>query len=360
MGSKVHQTLEKLYTDLQYQKHNTLQDLLTYLQSQWDNDWHDDITIVKTHYNKDNYLAMAKKYITDYYNHYQPFDQTKTLAIEARVTLTLDEEENITLQGYIDRLAEKEEGYIQIHDYKTNSHLPTDQHLQNDRQLALYALAIQHNYQDIKDIQLIWHYLAFDKELHSKRSPQQLEELKEQTKALIKKIEHTKDYPTNPSRLCDWCEYKTICKAHSHLYLLKEKEDNPYLKEEGQQLVDTYAELQEQKKQLTLDLYAQIDQLKEALLNYAEQNNIDTIYGTQNKIRISTKNYYKMPEKNSKKRQQLEETIKTQGIWEETVQLDSTKLNTKLKDYQWDQHTIENIKEHLTEASKKTLHLSKK
>ncbi len=36
LGSRTHETLEKLYRDLQYQKENTLDDLLSFLHDEWD------------------------------------------------------------------------------------------------------------------------------------------------------------------------------------------------------------------------------------------------------------------------------------------------------------------------------------
>jgi len=35
MGIRVHETLEKLYSDLRYQKKNSLEDLLVYLNDEW-------------------------------------------------------------------------------------------------------------------------------------------------------------------------------------------------------------------------------------------------------------------------------------------------------------------------------------
>jgi len=48
---------------------------------------------------------MARKFVTDYYKRYNPFDQTKTIAIEDRVLINLDKSGNYKLQGYIGTLA---------------------------------------------------------------------------------------------------------------------------------------------------------------------------------------------------------------------------------------------------------------
>ena len=54
LGVRTHETLEKLYRDLQYQKENTLEDLLSYLHDEWKKNWNDSIVIVKKEYGPDN------------------------------------------------------------------------------------------------------------------------------------------------------------------------------------------------------------------------------------------------------------------------------------------------------------------
>ena len=120
LGSRAHDTLEKLYRDLDYQKKNTLEELLIYLNEQWKKNWTESIVIVKEEYNQENYRKMAEKYVTDYYKRYDPFNQGKTISIEDRILINLDNSGDYKLQGYIDRLTEIKDGYYEIHDYKTN------------------------------------------------------------------------------------------------------------------------------------------------------------------------------------------------------------------------------------------------
>jgi len=269
LGSRVHETLEKLYRDLDYQKKNTIEELLAFYHEEWQKHWSDEIVIVKKDYDVDHYRKMGEKYIREYYKKYHPFDQDRTIAIEERILIDLDESGDYKLQGYIDRLAEPQEGYYVIHDYKTNQRLPPQQHFDSDRQLALYAIGVKNQYPDVKNIDLAWHFLKFNKQIKSKRSEQQLQQLKKETLKLIKKIERTTTFETNPSFLCDWCEYKSICPQWSHLYKLREKPENEYLRDSGVALVDRYAELKEKTNQVKLDLFAELEKLEEALIAYA-------------------------------------------------------------------------------------------
>jgi len=359
MGIRVHETLEKLYSDLRYQKKNTLEDLLDFLNDEWEKNWNDAIVIVKKQYNSDNYLNMARKFVTDYYNRYDPFDQTKTIAIEERILINLDESGDYKLQGYIDRLTEVKDGYYEIHDYKTNSRLPLPEYIDNDRQLALYSIGVKNRYPDAKDVRLIWHFVAFDKEIDSTRTDEELEDLKQNTVQLIDTIEREEQFPTNPSRLCDWCEYKEICREWSHLYSIKNKPANEYLGNPGVQLVNKYAELKAKQKQVKLDLYAKIEKIEEAIIDFAEKNEHNIIFGSNNQVKIKTTTRYACPSKHSKDREELEKLLREQGKWDDVVQLDTTAINKIIQEKKWDDEILDVLKEYVKLEESKRLYLSK-
>jgi len=240
LGKMVHQTLEKLYLDLQRGQRNSLDNSLQYLHRIWYENWNDSILIANKKYSMKHYFSLAKQFISNYYRSYEPFNQTDTVAIENHIIFPLDEENNYQIQGFIDRLSEKKSGHFQIHDYKTSSRLPTQLQLDKDRQLGLYTLGVKHLYPNAKTITLIWHYLKFNKELQSKRNIKQLNDLKTQVIRLIKKIQETSLFSCNISPLCQWCEYKPICPQYSNLYNNDNKNETIYLKQTGQQLVDNF------------------------------------------------------------------------------------------------------------------------
>ncbi|MDI6735570.1 MAG: PD-(D/E)XK nuclease family protein [bacterium] len=81
----------------------------------------------------------------------------------------LDEEDKFNITGFIDRLSQRRDGFYEIHDYKTSKSLPDLENLINDRQLSLYQMDIAKRWDDTKKIELVWHYLVFDKELRLSR-----------------------------------------------------------------------------------------------------------------------------------------------------------------------------------------------
>jgi putative RecB family exonuclease len=358
LGSRVHETLEKLYKDLQYQKMNTLEELLLFYKDIWEKNWSDSIVINKTEYGAENYFKMGEKYITDYYKRYHPFNQGSTIAIENRIVIDLDEKGTYKLQGFIDRLTEINDGYYEIHDYKTNSRLPLPEYIKNDRQLALYAIGVKECYPDAKDIRLIWHFLKFDKEIDSTRTNEELQLLKKETVQLIQTIEKTNVFETHASILCQWCEFQQICPQWSHLYKIHEKPDNEYLNDTGVQLVDRYTKLKKQTKQMKLDLYAELEKIEEALLAYAKKENIDVVFGSEKKIRIAIQPHYALPPKDSEKRKELHEYLKSVGKWHEVEKLNTNAINKVLIEKQWDETIIKTLREYVECNEKKRLYLS--
>jgi len=359
LGSGVHETLEKLYRDIGYQKLNTLEKLLEIFHDEWKKNWDDSIVIVKEEYGPENYLKMGEKFITDYYNKYKPFDQGKTISLEERILIKLDDSGDYKLQGFIDRVTESKEGYYEVHDYKTNSRLPLPEYIENDRQLALYAIGIKERYPDVKDVRLIWHFLAFDKEIDSTRTDDELEELKRNTVQLIDKIESDEKFLAKTSILCDWCEFKPICRQWSHLYMIKEKPENEYFGDPGVKLVDRYVELTQKKKQVTLDLYAELEKVEEALVQFAEKECVDVVFGSKNKVRIKETEQNKFPTKHSKERDRLVQLLKDHRKWDEVVQLDTAALNKIIQEKQWDNELLDALKEYVKLENSKRFYLSK-
>ena len=56
-------------------------------------------------------------------------------------------------------------GLFEVHDYKTNMTLARQEELDQDRQLAMYSLWVREQFSDFKKVRLVWHFVAFDKEI---------------------------------------------------------------------------------------------------------------------------------------------------------------------------------------------------
>ena len=248
----------------------------------WKETFSDKITIVRTEYTPDHYRQVGERCVTGYYRRYEPFDQATTLGLEERVQLTLDADGRYRLQGYVDRLARAGRGVYEIHDYKTSSSLPTDGDLRRDRQLTLYQMAVERRFPDVREVRLIWHYLAFDQELTSARTPAEIEDHRRGTMRLIDTIERTEEFPPRESALCRWCEYRDICPVQKHLVKVEALPKNEFLGEDGVRLVDRLAALYAQRR----GLEKEIASVEEAILAYADREGATHLRGTEHHARV--------------------------------------------------------------------------
>jgi len=226
LGSCVHETLEWLYKQIKRNTIPTLDETIIFYSRSWQEKFTPEILIVKKNLEAKDYFNKGVNFLINYYTKNQPFDDN-TLEVEKRVKLDLDEEKKYKILGFIDRLAlNPTTGEYEIHDYKTADTMPDKEKINNDRQLALYSLAIKQIYGLEKEVCLIWHYLAHDAKICIKKTQQELENLKHETIKLIKLIEDTTRFPPKVSKLCDWCEYKNICPA----WIKKKDEENKNVK----------------------------------------------------------------------------------------------------------------------------------
>ena len=214
LGKRVHEILERLYHHVaRYLRPPSLGQVQRRFQQDWQTAWHDHVRIVRDDRDKSFYVRQGERCLENYYRSHYPFDQGETVALEHQVELALDPEGRYQMRGIIDRVVRTGDGRYEIHDYKTGATLPSPAQIERDRQLALYQIGIQQMRPDAKEVELVWHYLAFNKTLRSQRSPAQLADLREATIGRIQEIEAAQEFPARPSALCRWCEFNERCPA---------------------------------------------------------------------------------------------------------------------------------------------------
>ena len=214
LGSCVHDALEWLYTEIKSGKPTPeLDDVIQRYANVWKENFKENFIIVKKEFTSQTYFDKGVKFLIDYFLKHKPF-KDGTISTEERVFVNLEKDFPHNIIGYIDRLVYNEENdEFEVHDYKTAKSLPSQNKLDQDRQLALYSIAVKEKYGKDKPVLLTWHYLSHDKQVFSRRTDEQLDQLKKDIIKLIGEIETNKEWPITKSILCNWCEYKTVCKA---------------------------------------------------------------------------------------------------------------------------------------------------
>ncbi len=354
LGSRFHEAMEKLYRELPFRT-MSLEELKAYYEEQWKKNFHDQIVIVAPDRTADDYFRLGLKFIEDYYRHYYPFNQNRVLGLEQKIEIDLDGDGRYIILGYVDRIDLTPEGVIEIHDYKTSSSLPEQAQADADRQLALYQLGVKRKWPWVEKFKLVWHYVAFDLEITSTRTPEQLEQLKQEIRRLINQIEADREFLPRESVLCQWCAFWDYCPLKKHEATLEKLPANEYLSEEGVVLVNKYIDYLNQKKETE----AELEKLREAIIEYARKNGLTKVLGSEFHVTLCRQEKLKIPAAGEEKRSLLEELIKKAGLWEKLSTLDRFALERAIRTRQLEPQLLEKLSELVSKEEQITLHTGK-
>lgn len=326
MGSRAHEALEWLYREVRSCRLPDEEDLVARYRAVWDSEWDDAVRVTRAERTAEDYRAIGEKALRAYYRRYHPFDQGVTVGLEARISLRLDNDHQVV--GYIDRLVKVSDGVWEIHDYKTSSTLPTQEKSDADRQLALYELAVREMYPDAAQVTLVWHYLAFDHEVRSSRSPEQLADLRAQVLDSIRHIEAQSEFPAHTSNLCGWCDYQALCPAWRHLFETTAMPEEQRALEDGVVLVDEYVKVSAQMA----GLKERQEQLRDAIAARAAADGLDRLFGTEASVKVYRYPCVTIPDAKDPRRAGLEDEIRALGLWDRFSSLSSYSVSRAIQD----------------------------
>jgi len=165
--------------------------------------------------NEKEWLDRAASLLTTYFTLENPGSFEAT---HREMHLESDFEENVYLHGYVDRLDVAPTGEVRIIDYKTGKSPRYGWEEKALFQLRVYALLYWKNNGVLpRLLQLI--YLGDGKLVKSNPKMSDLESAEDFLHQTARDIfiSIDKDYwPPKPSKLCDWCYFKTTCPAHNN------------------------------------------------------------------------------------------------------------------------------------------------
>ena len=319
MGKRFHETMEKAYNDRACRQYSA-EELKGIFDNLWEKNWNEHVVVVRANRTAEDYRKIGLKALEDYHRRYFPLGGQRVLAVEKKVFADLDVARNCRITGGIDCLMEPTDGHYEIHDYKTANTLPDQADRDADRQLALYEIAIRQLWPNqVKTVEYVWHYVVFDKEMRSRRTPEQLEALKTETIALIDRIEAATEYPPHETNLCKWCGFQKICPLFAHEARTEELPAKKFLEDDGVKLVNQLAELDARKSALKADM-ACIEEEEEGILelaiDLAERQGVTRFVGSDRELTIKEEIEVHYPESKSPERADFEAKLKEMGLWE--------------------------------------------
>jgi hypothetical protein len=103
---------------------------------------------------------------------------------------------------------------------------------------------------------------------------------------------------------------------------------------------------------------SRIDQLKEQLVGFAQQQNAAVLQGMSARVTVRTREWNSFPGRNDEGRQELEDLIRATGKWNEVTQLDGRALAEVLEDQAWPRELIEQLGRFAIRKSSTSIYLS--
>lgn len=286
------------------------------------------LRILRSYYSSTNFSAINPICLETYF--------------EANIT------ENCTLSGKIDRIDKFDGEIFEIIDYKTSKQLPSQEKVDEDLQLSIYALGLMKRWPQIDSskIKLSLYYLKHNMKLSSSRTPEQLEATKTEILSIIDNIQKQEFKPI-PNPLCDWCGHQKLCPMFKHKF----KEEKLIIpnNEDVEQIISELFIIEEKQKENK----TRIAELKEKINLFCDANDLDRIFSETGFVTRVTQQRYEFDA------EALKNLLQPIGKWSTILSPDTGKIKELIKTAPMKLRTdIENTKK-LSKEFKK-LNLTKK
>ena len=331
-GSLIHSTLRFMFqSDPLFP---TLDEVVAHFRESWPDkeklnaqSLHDALVYPWTDDEEKIYFEQGVSMLKKFYEKNAPWNFS-IIDLESRFTISLMDEKTGTthiLAGIIDRIDKLPDNSYEIIDYKTAKRMPSQQGVDENLQLSLYAIGLQDRWPHLRaqDIKLSLYFLRHGEKLISQSSQEKIETTKKHILATIKEIEERikegKPFEPLPGPLCNWCGYRPMCPAWKHLY---RKKNNPINQEQIDANIKEYFSLKKTEKQNEKILATLQNDIKQ----YMEQEGVTRVFNDQGIITKKTIQRYAYDY------EKIKSLLSPIGKWEEILKADDAKLKHILKE----------------------------
>lgn len=318
VGTVVHATLKEVVeARSKYDKELGFEDTALIFERIWNQEWNDDIVIDKEYLSAEDYKQQGLKYLGQFFQMEEDRDRWEVVALEKGCGFDIPETGR-SMGGYIDRM-ERSGNSFRIIDYKCSDYVMRQDKADKDHQLGIYEMALRQLYPEAEEVTLEWYYLGAGQVARSSRTAEQREDLEREIVRMVKTIEADSEYLPLGNRWCP-CEYVEECEAEKERRTMKAAEADRDLGEvvdEYAQLCDNEAALKAQLK----NLEAQKEALRPRLEDFCRETGAWSIEGQERLLEAKKQVDYGIPGKGSEQRQELEDLVRTAGLWEQVTDL---------------------------------------
>lgn len=331
-GTLIHSTLKFMFC--RDPLFPTLDEVINYFRENWPAK--ETLKIPWSAEEEKTYFEEGVRVLKKFYEKNAPWNFT-VVDLESHFEIPLEDKNGVVhiLAGKIDRIDKLPDDTYEIIDYKTGKRMPSRAVLDKDLQLSLYSLGLQKRWPHLRaeDIKLSLYFLKHGEKLSTKITPEATARTKNEILKNINEIQSRlssgKEFEPMPGALCDWCGYKPICPAWSHLY---KKTQIPGSKSqtEIENIVREYFTLKKSEQTNKIRLAELQEQIKE----FMDQGGVTRVFGDEGVI----------SKKNVQRYEYDWEKIKTilspLGKWEEVLKADENKLRRVLIEIPEDARTF--------------------
>ncbi len=195
LGSVLHSVLGKFYIDTESGLPS-----LDYLLSLYEEAWPSP---AENHHSQ---YDLGRKILEEYYRSNMD-GWHPPLWVESAFNVPLGRH---IIVGVFDRVDRLEDGRIEIIDYKAQKALPTQDDVDEDLQLKVYALAFRQITGNIPDLLSVYH-LRSNRKWTTGSSWEEVDATKSKILDVASRITHGRHFKPRANQGCRWCDYRVYC-----------------------------------------------------------------------------------------------------------------------------------------------------
>lgn len=202
-GQSIHKTLAK-YNRIRNEDEKKLDVLHNLLRNNWIREGYQDRDEER------DFGLRGLKILTNYY--YDPLDKAKkVLMTEQMIKRDMDGE--FILCGVLDKGYVREDGKLEITDYKTGSNIVHSEDFTIDLQLPIYVLLFEEIMRQYPST-VSYYYLVHKKKIEREITPSNVKQIIEYIWSLYEEVANEDEFPCSPTSYCATsCEYADICEG---------------------------------------------------------------------------------------------------------------------------------------------------
>ena len=293
LGDAVHRSLKDLYKHVSDGVEYPLKTLLETYHAHWEKPKRAHIVPTSEMYTIDDYIRIGREMLEKYYNKYQPFNDGVLLGSEMRLRFELPGTP-FKFTAIIDLLLKREDGTIEIRDFKTGNKIYSHTEKGFYYQMGLYRLALKATHPQYENVELTHFYLRKDEIVRYQMSADELDVVAGEYRNAVLEVQDAArlgNYNPKEGHYCSYCEYVLHCPAKIHQRLMSddgsefEDMDEVERAKKAREIADRYVELHTKNK----DIKSELDATKAEMVEMGKITGLTSFEADGASVKVSIK-----------------------------------------------------------------------